>query len=300
MKTRSYSVSALTAGVSLLVVVGCGGGGGGDDGTTPAADTTATEAETNNTTSTNNGTLTGPLSGPRLYQTGNTAVQGQQNNVGIGFSPPGFTYTTDTSANITGDGLPSNNLPDVVYDEKGRGIEVRVTASGVPYIIDYNDDDSIASITRTRPSGLISQIVFNYEDGKLVSKSTTDEDADGTVENIGEITYTYAANGALSSADAVYSTFGIPIAQTYEFKTDASGRVTETRIFDRDGEETDQYVMTYDANNNITKVDLFRLNTLFITWSYTYAASAEPTVNLFGFFAAINDAFVPEFDLQIF
>jgi len=307
MKLRSNSASIIALGFSLVIVTACGGGGGGD-GTSnpnpvPPSDDSATPDGGTITTPITSSAPASALTGPLLFQTGNTAVQGMQENVGIGFSPPTFTYTTDTTTNTTGDGLPANNLPDIVYDDQGRGIEILTSSTAIPILIDYNDDDTIASISRTTSAGLVSQTIFTYEDGRLINKTSTSDLSDGTILDEGFISYNYSDDGTLVSADQVSFFAGITFTNTFEFSVDAMGRVIEVLIFDGGAELQDRYVINYDANGNIATVQLLRGpdgNTPFVNFTYTYAASAEPTVNLFGFLAATNDGFIPEFDLAFF
>ena len=293
MTVRSNTLTTFAASVSLCLIVSCGGGGdGGTPAPSPGPGTDPIET---------GAAATGPLSGPRTYQTGNTAVSGLQENIAFGgFSIP-FTYTTDTATNTTGDGLPSNDTPDVVYDENGRGIEIQVSASSLPIIVTYNDDDSIATITKTRSSGTMSRIDFNYEDGKLINKTNTFIEVDGTEKNEGGAVYTYDANGHVASAEVLTESIGFLIPASFEFITDSAGRVTRAQKFDRDGDPETLYGMTYDANGNIVKVEwLDGQGGAAIRWTYTYTTSSEPTVNLLGFFAAMNDAFIPEYDLLVF
>lgn len=302
MRTRTPIVASIAAGFSLLLIIGCSSGG---SSTTPEAGPTpgptGTDTDTGTDTGTGNSTTTGPLSGPRLFQTGNVVVSGTQENIAFGGFPiPPFTYTTDTAENVTGDGLPSNDTPDVLYDDQGRGIELRVTASSLPIVVTYNDDDSINTITKTRNSGSVSRITFNYEDGRLIGKSNTRTEIDGTEEYEGEASYTYDADGFLVSAEIVTVTFGIRVPDSFEFQTDAAGRVTRADRFDTDGDLERTYEMTYDANGNIVKVEIpDGLGGVAIRWNYVYGTSTEPTVNLIGFFAAINNAFIPEYDILV-
>jgi len=281
MKVRSAIIGIIAAGLSLFIFVGC------DDSSSDNQIVDTTEI--------------GPLSGPGMYQTGYTVVQGTQDNVASGNTDvPNFTYTTDTATNITGNGMVSFGTPDVVYDESGRAIEIHRFSS--IYTVSYNNDDSIASIARTDVIGDLRKVVFNYEAGRLVSKSSTKEDTDGTVSDIGSINYAYAANGHLISANSTceFEALNESIDETYKFETDASGRVIRSGRYE-ENRLVDDYVFTYDANGNIVESNLYGGpaddNALFVKITYTYTASVEPTVNLIGFMAATNDGFIPEFNL---
>ena len=228
MNLRSKNTGVSAAGLSVLILTGCGGGSGSSDitdqmsvapdqtltdlapdpssdstvdSTTDTTSDTTTDILSDPTTTAVGGTTTGPYSGPRLYQTGDTAVQ-QTVDLAFGSTgAPQVFFTTDTVANVTGDGIPGSALPDFVYDDQGRGIEIRTSTNGAPYLASYNDDDSHADITRTLVDGDIETITFNYEDGRLINKVKTDLDSDGSLDIDEEIIYTYSDVGNLVSAE---------------------------------------------------------------------------------------------------
>ena len=83
---------------------------------------------------------------------------------------------------------------------------------------------------------------------------------------------------------------------------DELGRVTavvETNTLD--GELVRDASIAYDAAGNIIAAEDFQDFTGLETQTnstFDYAASIEPTVNLIGLFAALNDLFIPEFTLS--
>jgi len=276
---------------SLLIIAGCGGGGGNGgsfgspdiNGAPSGAPTTTLSTEL--VSSAEATSLTGPL----LYQTGNTVVGGTEDVVGFGFATPPFFINTDPSSNTISDDFGGAFTPDVVYDELGRGVQIIILVDGaVAPIIDvaYNDDNTIASTSQTTPDGDVRiQTDFIYESGRLIGKEITD------VNSTRSITYNYTDEGMLASGSDEITSF--------EFTVDELGRVTgviATDIFE--GNLVREATITYDASGNITELEDFQDFTGLETQTnstYNYTASAEPTVNLVGFFAAINDLFIPNF-----
>ena len=297
MKKHAHSVTAITAAISLLIITGCGGGGGGGssafdtdgvDGNTPASAPSFAILESDAAAT----SLTGPL----VYQTGQTAVMGTEsiaffNDPAI---PAPFSYIIDTSANTIDDAFGAAFTPRVTYDDLGRGILVEdFVSSGETFItIAYNDDHTIASTQATRDGEVVTNTAFNYEDGRLINKVRTAEDFVLT------ITYNYE-NDTLVSAEEDFELFTSILNRTfYEFTVDAAGRVIEVTQTGLDVPLERTTNITYDANGNISRAEDFSdsagvVGTQIST--YTYAASAEPTVSIAGLLVAISDSFVPFF-----
>ena len=89
------------------------------------------------------------------------------------------------------------------------------------------------------------------------------------------------------------------VLTSFEFTVDELGRVTGVvESIASDDVLIRDATITYDASGNITAVedfqDFFGVATQ-TNSTFDYAASTEPTVNLAGFFAALNNLFIPAF-----
>ena len=288
---------------SLLLVSSCGGssGGSGGDGTFgPGAGSSpngapTTSLQTDLLSSAEATSLTGPL----LYQTGNTLVVATEDVVGFGFGTPPFSIITDSSANTISDEFGGSFTPEITYDDLGRRVQIRLLFDNItaPFInIAYNDDNTIASTSQTTPEGEVRiQVDFFYENGRLVGKQETSDGFDEA------FTYNYTDDGMLASGtrNSISSSGLTNELSSFEFTVDELGRVTavvETNTLD--GELVRDATITYDAAGNITAVNDFQDFTGLETQTnstFDYAASTEPTVNLIGLFAALNDLFIPAF-----
>ena len=169
-----------------------------------------------------------------------------------------------------------------------------------PFInIAYNDDNTIASTSQTTPEGEVRiQVDFFYENGRLVGKQETSDGFDEA------FTYNYTDDGMLASGtrNSISSSGLTNELSSFEFTVDELGRVTavvETNTLD--GELVRDASIAYDAAGNIIAAEDFQDFTGLETQTnstFDYAASIEPTVNLIGLFAALNDSFIPEFTLS--
>jgi len=305
MEYRNKLSLLLSAGLLSLTLVACGGGSSDDGGSTDGgADDMDAADDTNNN---GNGGSAASFNLTTQYNTGFVAATGQQVNVGLGggFSPPRQTYTVNTADNIVTDGLTANNVPDVYYDELGRATEVRDGPSSTPYVVTYNANGTIASVSRTRTSsnsGVVTtdETVFSYDGDRLTGRNTT-RTRDGESFPYGDVSYTYNASGALAAATVNRASLGFLIVEEYTFQTDSLGRVTEvSELDDEDGSVETRHVLTYDADNNVIRHDIFAFNGQQILYrDYTYTASPEPAANLPGALMSLNPVFLPEDDLFI-
>jgi len=300
MNKYSYNIATLVAAISLLVVAGCGGGGGGGgsfdspdaDGGTPGGTTglglITSTAEAN------------PLTGPQRYLTGYTAVGGVEEFIGQGFGAPPFTLNIDTNTNTISDDFSGAFIPEIVYDDDGRGIQLDLIFNPIAPIvnIEYNDDNTIAGTNQTTREGLVViETTFIYEDGRLVGKaseSVLSNDFNST------ITYIYTDEGVLDSAIEEFSQSGdLNRTGTRNFLIDDFGRVIGSAEFNADSVGTSSStIVRFDANGNIESFNRQEDNIIDteLDANYNYTASAEPTVNVYGLLAALNDGFIPFFD----
>jgi len=288
---------------SLLLVSGCGGGSGGSGGDGafgPGAGSTpngapTTSLQTELLSSAEATSLTGPL----LYQTGNTVVGGTEDIVGFGFATPPFPINTNTSTNTISDDFGGAITPEVVYDELGRGVQIRILVDSLeaPIInVAYNDDNTIASTSQTTLDGDVRiQTDFIYENGRLIGKQEVSQ----TVTEA--FAYNYSEEGVLTSGSrsSVGSSGQTTELTSFEFTVDELGRVTGVvESIASDDVLIRDATITYDASGNITAVedfqDFFGVATQ-TNSTFDYAVSTEPTVNLVGFFAALNNLFIPAF-----
>jgi len=296
MKNKLFSANIIAATISLFVIAGCGGGGGGGSGAFDADgepggnppgtfDLITSDAEAS--------ALTGPL----LYQTGDTVMGGMETIVGFGFGSPPVFINTDPSSNTISDDFGGSITPEVIYDDLGRGIQIDnlVIGAVAPIItVAYNDDNTIASTSQTTRDGDVRiQTDFIYEDGRLTGKEETGVGFTRTV------TYSYTEDGMLASGTKSLFIDSAPDQLSdFVFTVDSQGRVIEAMELDIEDNVVRDATITFDAGGNIVAIEDFQDFTGIATqtnstWDYT--ASAEPTVNLFGFFAAINDLFIPVF-----
>jgi len=295
MSKYSYSATTIVVAISLLVVTGCGGGGGGG-----AFDSTDTDGSPASFILIESDAPATSLTGPLLYLTGDTAVAGEQTIAGSGFGTLPLSFTTDTTNNTIMEQSVGVFTPDVVYDDLGRGIQLNLFSFSLAPIINiaYNEDNTIASTTQTTLAGVVMVVTnFIYEDGQLISRVAEAEDFTQTV------TYNYSVDGTLVSADevlALFSTIPQGPTTTYEFTLDSMDRVTGVLQFGIDGLLERDTTITYDSNGNITELvdstDTLSGFEAVETSSYSYTASTEPTVNIFGLLSALNASFIPVLD----
>lgn len=284
MKLSSNVIPTCMAGLSLLFIAGCTDTGSVEPTTSAAIPEDISSA----------------LSGPLMVQTGSTVTRGVRTDVVNGSTFPDFIFTTDTATNTVGDEYSGNDIPDVIYDDKGRGIEIKKSPSALPYVVTYNDDDTIAAITKELSSGETALLAFNYEGEKLTNKLFTRKKADGEITARSVTQYSYDTNDQVVRAELI-NTLDDSISKSYDFTTDDNGRVSQVQEYDESQAASFRYVMTYDANGNIIKLERFNAaGALLFTNEYTYKPSSELALNLIGFFAATNPAFLPTFDLHTF
>lgn len=272
------------AGISLLVIAGCS-----DTGFVEPEPIAAQPEE-----------VSAAISGPLMVQTGSTVTREVRTDVANGTTFPDFIYTTDTTTNTVGDEYAGNDIPDVIYDEKGRGIEILKSATALPYLVSYNDDDTIASISKELTSGETALLEFNYQAEMLVSKLFTRSTPEGELTARSVTEYTYNGDDQLVRTELINS-LDETVSKSYDFTTDENGRVAVVQEYDENQAANFRHVLTYDADGNILRNERYdAAGALIFTNDYTYAPSTELSLNLIGFFAATNPAFLPTFDLHTF
>ena len=278
------------AGTLATALVACGGSSDSDSG----AGTQGTEPPEDESTDEGGSQTPSPPTTDVPYQTGYVLSSTRGERVATGFVSSSIDFETDEQANEISDGITANVYPDFAYDDRGRATTIDYEF-GTPVTLTYNDDDTLARIEKGRADGGVAFSEYEYDDGNLIARrSGTTEGGETTIT--GRIEYEYSADNILVSAEDFSGDNPNPFS-TYQYVTDADGRITELTENDSVGNQRFRLVFTYDEFSNVTQVERFDSDGgLQIISTYTYTPSSEPVVNVISLFSALTGTYVPSPD----
>jgi len=284
----------LLVGLTSSALVACsgssdsgGGSGTPDDGPADAVSIDEGESQTPSRAAT-----TAP------YQTGFVLSSIGGEVVTTGFVSPSIDFDTDEQANEISDNIFANVYPDFAYDDEGRATTIDYQF-GAPVTLEYNEDGTLARVERERSDARVTFAEYEYEDGNLaVRRNGRIEDGETTAA--GRVEYEYSSDNRLVGAKEFFRDGADPFV-SYQYVTDAVGRIAEIAETDPSGNQGDRWVLTHDEFSNITRVERFdEEGNLRVITTYAYAPSSEPVVNVISLFSALSGSYIPDADSTTF